>query len=315
ITIVVFLLQMFSGREWTASEVAELNEKYIAKLQEQVDTVGDPDSKFQQKIDRLETNPVSPEMLGMPKLKSAVQEWLQLETPKVFSGQIWRLITCAFCHDRFSVWHILMNMLFLFWFGPRLESMYGSREFLIFYLTAALAASVGYVCIDLASGDPTPMIGASGAIMAILALFAYHFPTHVIYVMFIIPVEMRWLVLLYALLDLHPLLLGLSGEGFSDGVAHSAHLAGLAFGYFYGRRQWRVYPFVERVEIWWKARRRGFKVVRPSVSAGPSAKSQKLAEEMDAILLKISQQGEASLTNAERKTLEKASRELRNRRS
>ena len=50
---------------------------------------------------------------------SVVQEWLELSPEKtILEGQLWRLVTCAFCHMRFGVWHILFNMLMLYWFGP-----------------------------------------------------------------------------------------------------------------------------------------------------------------------------------------------------
>jgi membrane associated rhomboid family serine protease len=78
----------------------------------------------------------------LPRI-SIVEEWFQLEASKVVRyGQIWRLITCAFCHDRTSPWHIIFNMLALYWFGGRLEQFYGSKEFLLFYLTAAVVSSL-----------------------------------------------------------------------------------------------------------------------------------------------------------------------------
>ena len=66
--------------------------------------------------------------------------------------------------------------------------------------------------------------------------------------------------------------------------------------------------------MWWKRKKSGLKVVGGNSEARASARSQRLADDMDAILKKISEEGEASLTAAERKTLEKASRELRDRR-
>lgn len=317
VTIVVYLLQVLSVRDWTQSELQAERDRIVAESRESLRGISDPEGRFEAQINALETaEGLTPGSVGLPRKVSMVQEWLELESSKVFSGQIWRVITCAFCHDRNNPMHILFNMLFLWWLGTRLESMYGSKEFLVFYLTAAMVASVAYIFIDLLSGDPRPMIGASGAVMAILMLYALHFPTQTVYIMFILPIEIRWIVLLYALFDLFPLLQQLSGEGgVSDNVAHAAHLGGLAFGYVYGKQQWRLYPWVMGMDTWWKARRRGFKLVGASGDDdAPTARSTRLAEEMDAILAKISEHGEASLTNAERRTLERASRELRNRR-
>ena len=94
------------------------------------------DADFRRMMERVstETPEVSAEdfqhIIGTIPRISIVDEWLNLDTEKVLQGQVWRLLTNAFCHDRFGVWHILINMLLLFWFGATLESLYGSKEFL-----------------------------------------------------------------------------------------------------------------------------------------------------------------------------------------
>ena len=310
VTVAVFLAQIFSTRSSSLEEIQAEKDRRIVELQRLQQETGE--DVFADQIQRLEQTSVEQLSQNWPK-QSVVQSWLQLDTSKVLSGQIWRLLTCAFCHDRDNVSHILFNMLFLWWFGRTLESMYGSREFLWFYLTAALAASLAYVVLDLATGDWVPMIGASGAVMAVTMLFAVHFPRQIIYLFFVIPVEIRWIVLFYVVYDLHPVLLQLSGDPSASGVAHAAHLGGLAFGYFYAKNPFRIDPTMERMRIWWKGKRRGLRVVG-SRDTVESKRSEKLAGQVDAILKKIGEQGEASLTAAERKTLERASRELRKRR-
>ncbi len=69
---------------------------------------------------------------------------LDLTVSGVLHGQVWRLLTYAFLHDTQSIWHILFNMLFLWWFGSDVEDLYGPREFLAFYLTAAFLGGVAY---------------------------------------------------------------------------------------------------------------------------------------------------------------------------
>jgi len=88
----------------------------------------------------------------------------------------WRLLTYAFCHDPSYLGHIVFNMIGLWIFGSVVEDMLGSREFLWFYLTAAFAAALVYIGLQLAIGTPSPMLGASGATMAVLMIFALHFP-------------------------------------------------------------------------------------------------------------------------------------------
>lgn len=310
VTIAVFLAQIFSTQSPPLEEIQAEKDRQITELRRLQQETGD--DVYADQLQKWEQTSVEQLARNWPQ-RSIVQDWLELDTSKVLSGQIWRLLTCAFCHDRDNVSHILFNMLFLWWFGKTLESMYGSREFLWFYLTAALAASLAYVALDLATGDWVPMIGASGAVMAVTMLFAVHFPRQTIYLFFVIPVEIRWIVLFYVVYDLHPVLLQLSGDPSASGVAHAAHLGGLAFGYFYAKNPFRLDPTMQHMRIWWKSKRRGLRVVGSSDTV-ESRRSEKLAEQVDAILKKIGEQGEAALTASERKTLERASRELKKRR-
>ena len=251
VTIAVFVAQILSVGDWSEQDLANRRDRLITQYERMQAEAGTSDDAIAEEVELLRNTPLRPELLGLPKRTSVVQNWLQMETPKVFSGQVWRLVTCAFCHDRMNLLHILFNMLFLWWFGPKLESMYGSKEFLVFYLTAAVVASISYIALDLVTGDPVPMVGASGAIMAVVTLFAMHYPSTVIYVMFVLPVEIRWIVLGYAIFDLHPVLLALSGEEGFDNVAHAAHLGGLALGYLYGKKGFRLpihFRFADVVE-------------------------------------------------------------------
>ena len=259
---------------------------------------------------------------------SVVQEWLELDTLKILHGQVWRLLTNAFCHDPPDVLHLLFNMLFFYWFGPTLERMYGSREFLWFYLTAAVVASLAYMGLDLATGKMAPAIGASGAVMAVTMLFAMHYPRHVICIMWIIPIEVRWLVILYVIFDLHPVLLALGGFRTFTNVAHAAHLGGLAFGFAYWKWNLRLSSYAERLRMprWSRlfGSRRKLRVFQPppdddarmEVAAAPQnadAAPQDADVRLDDILRKIHERGEASLTDDERQFLQAASRRYQDR--
>jgi membrane associated rhomboid family serine protease len=80
----------------------------------------------------------------------------------VAEGDYWRLITAAFLH--YGPFHLLLNMLALWWFGSLLEQRIGSGRFLLLYLVSGLAGSAGALLLD-----PTvPTVGASGAIFGIL---------------------------------------------------------------------------------------------------------------------------------------------------
>jgi len=112
-------------------------------------------------------------------------------------------------------------MLLLYWFGCTLESMYGSREFLLFYLTAAVVAALAYIGLELYTNSNVPGVGASGATMAVAMLYATHFPRETFRIFWFWPVEMRWIVLVYVIWDLHPVLLALAGEPQMTGIGNA----------------------------------------------------------------------------------------------
>jgi membrane associated rhomboid family serine protease len=246
----------------------------------------------------------------LPKT-SVIQEWLDLDSSKVvYHGQVWRVLTHAFCHDRYSLFHIFINMLCLYWFGSTLELKYGSREFLLFYLTAAVAAALAFIALDLYTGSTVPGIGASGAVMAVMMLYTMHYPYEEICVCWFFPLQMRWVMLLFLIWDLHPILLTLSGDEMFTGIAHAAHLGGLAFGFCYAKFDWHLESIVERLpgRRWrWKTRRR----LAPLALHEPGADND--SGRVDELLEKIFRSGQASLTDEERAILEDASERLKGR--
>jgi membrane associated rhomboid family serine protease len=244
---------------------------------------------------------------------SLIQEWFELDTNKVvWGGQVWRLLTHAFCHDRYSLFHILLNMLCLYWFGGTLETMYGGREFLLFYLTAAVVAALAFVGLDLYTGSSIPAIGASGAVMAVMMLYTMHFPHQTILIFWVLPVEMRWVMALYAIWDLHPVLLALAGDRYFTGVAHAAHLGGLVFGFLYAHYQWRLEPLLDRVRQLRGRRKPRLRLVSvPDVS--PPDEPNAGMDRVDELLQKICDTGRSSLTQEELAVLQKASERLKNR--
>ena len=252
---------------------------------------------------------------------SPVEAWLGLAPEKAIAqGQVWRLLTYAFLHDRQHLFHILFNMLFVWWFGRTLESMYGSREFLLFYLTAALVSGAAFVGLGYATSRFNPAMGASGAVMAIMAVYAIHFPRQQILIFFVLPVEIRWVVLAYVIFDLFPVLRELGGQPAGDSVAHAAHLGGLAFGFAYWKFHWRLERLTTSLRLPKLGRvlgpRRKIRLHRPAAEAAarpveprpPLESREALDARVDAILEKISLQGEGSLTDDERETLKQASR-------
>lgn len=144
----------------------------------------------------------------------------------------WTLISYMFIHGDF--FHLLFNMLGLYFFGPRLEEEMGSKHFVILYFVSGLAGALFSFLTPY-----TAIIGASGAVYGILLGFAFFWPREQIYLWGVLPVEARWMVAGMTVLSLW------GGFGASaDGVAHFAHLGGFAGGYmyvrWYSRRGWKI---------------------------------------------------------------------------
>lgn len=251
---------------------------------------------------------------------TGVTAWLELSPEQVVDDwQLWRVVTYAFCHNTKDPMHILFNMLGLWWFGSQVEPIYGQREFLRFYLTAAFLSGVGFLLFQLATGYSGVAVGASGAVMAVLMLCAMYYPAMKVLVMFVLPIQLRWLVVLFVIYDMWPVVEALRGVAPADNVAHSAHLAGLLYGFLYKRFDLR-YGRLAAGWSWPKLKR----VVRSATTRKPDsvrlyqpeeehAPTPELNRRVDEILAKISTQGESSLTETERDILKEASRRYKKR--
>ncbi|HEX4614123.1 MAG TPA: rhomboid family intramembrane serine protease [Urbifossiella sp.] len=304
--VVVFLLQIFIVRppQMTMKEYRDAIKAKAAEKEK---------AKAAEEEYEPSTYEESMELIRATQRTSVVQEWCALDTDKVINqGQVWRLLTHAFCHDRMSVFHLLFNMIGLYWFGRTVEIMYGSREFLLFYLAAALIAALAFVGLDLYTGSRVPAVGASGAVMAVLMLYTVHFPRETVCCYWFISLEMRWLMALYVIWDLHPVLLALAGDRVFSGIGHAAHLGGLAFGFAYGWYQWRLEPILDRVP-WVGAQAPARPQVRPLRSRYPAAEPAAATSDYDRVLEKISRSGRESLTEEELAVLRTASEKLKTR--
>lgn len=247
--------------------------------------------------------------------------------------QVWRLLTATFLHG--DPWHILFNMLFLWMVGKEMESFYGTRDFSALYVASAIFSTLFWAIADTftAHAGLIPMVGASGAVMAVVVLYTLYYPRREVLFMFIIPVEMWILLVVYLGWNL----LGfLSPNQIGDGrTAYSAHIGGAIFGYLYKAGDLRL----SRLESMLRRRPRlriipaepretsttGRPSMGPTWSPGTAASTRPAPtavipeelfdEKLDEILVKIAREGRGSLSEDENRVLEEASRRARNRRS
>jgi membrane associated rhomboid family serine protease len=149
--------------------------------------------------------------------------------PQHFRG--WQLVTSTFLHDPADLAHLGFNMLFLWVFGSSVEDRLGRTGFLAFYLGAGIVSGLGHVL-----ADPSPAIGASGAVCAVSGAFLALFPRstiRVLVVFFVIGVyniPSLWFIGIYFALDVLNETASLLG-GAEGGVAYMAHIAGSLFGF------------------------------------------------------------------------------------
>lgn len=223
----------------------------------------------------------------------------------------WGIVTYLFLHG--DIWHLLFNMLVLFFFGPPLEARWGGKEFVVYYFVCGLGgAALSFLF------TPHWIVGASAAIYGIMLAFAVAWPDAPIYVWGIFPVKARWLVAFLFLVSL----LGAAGA-VGDGVAHLAHLGGLLTGFLYLKRDWRPRrgvsqagrgrPAARAVIVPREERKVASAGSVPSDGPGRGGREREgaLLDEVDRILDKISAHGMASLTPEERRLLDEVSRRRR----
>jgi len=176
--------------------------------------------------------------------------------------RFWQPLTYIFLHA--DIWHLLINMLFLWMFGVDLERAWGTRRFWNYFLVTGIGAGLVNILVKTAL-DPhgigtslgPPTIGASGAIYAVLVAAAIMFPDREVWLIpFPVHIPMKIYVLAAVAIEFF-LTLGAGG----DNVSHVTHLGGIAIGYIYLRRGSFMYRARNSYLDWKRKRaRRKFEV-------------------------------------------------------
>jgi membrane associated rhomboid family serine protease len=233
--------------------------------------------------------------------------------PRLAASRPWAILSYMFIHG--GLLHLASNMLALYVFGPPVERRMGGRAFLSYYLYCGVGAAA--LALGLSSFMPIdPFIGASGAVLGVALAFAFAWPDAEL-VVFPLPLRItaRTLVLLLALVDL------VAALWVNDGIAHVAHLGGMAAGYIFFRIQGLASARRSEKEPKTLARRpvmapipvrQGSPAVdvRPAL-ARPEPRAEFSTDEIDRVLDKIGASGLASLTPEERRFLDEASERKR----
>ena len=247
----------------------------------------------------------------------------------------WTIVTYMFVHGGF--WHLLMNMMMLGTFGPRIEHAWTApgperRSFISYYVCCGL----GGLLFHFVFARNGVLIGASAAILGVMLAYAMRWPDDEVLFAWMIPMKVKWLVVLLAGVNL---LMALSAGGAASGTAWQAHLGGLAFGWLFlhtpsassvERLRQRIAQAPDVPDEAPRAIPRSMPrnrerqgeidevvakskalVTRRPIATPRVVPASKKTEELNRVLDKISETGIGSLTTAEKRLLEEMSKALR----
>ncbi len=209
---------------------------------------------------------------------------------------IWQIVTSMFLHG--GIFHIGINMLVLYMFGAGVEQRIGRGPFLRLYFGAGILAGLAYIVFGLFDAPFRPGVGASGGVMGVLVYFTMLNPNARVLFMMFIPMRTIWVTTIILGIDLYWFAFAPPG---GTGIAHTAHLGGAAFGFFYYRYAHAIDLFFLKLELKGKHRN----------SARSRGERERLRAEVDALLDKVNAGGLDALTPREKKALKDASERLR----
>jgi membrane associated rhomboid family serine protease len=225
-----------------------------------------------------------------------------------FLFQPWGLFTSIFAH--FGLFHLLFNMLMLFFTGKIFESFFGSKKLVIIYFLGGLAGGLfeilAHSLLPSFQGVNSVIVGASGSIMAIFVGLAFYRPNLMVALFGVINVKIIYLALIYILYDFLSI-------GANDGTAHFAHLGGAIIGILSSRNPFSKSNILNQIENLLSTNKlfqnkKSAKNVKYMKDEDFNLEKKKNQEKTDQILDKISKSGYDSLSKSEKEFLFKQSK-------
>lgn len=243
---------------------------------------------------------------AMP-LSGYALSWLHLPAPVMeWVYKPWTAVTYMFTQE--GLFHLLFNMLWLFWLGMIFLDFLKKRQFVFVYLAGGLVGAALFLLVYnlmpvfRAAAPGTAMIGSSASVSAIVFSAATLLPDYTIRMLFFGNVRLKYLALAFLVIDV----LAIAGLNAGGSIAH---IGGALFGFIYIKQLQSGHDWSRILGRGGKKRR--LRVIRNEVTPQeePLVPNQ---EVIDRILDKISQSGYDSLTKAEKETLFKASKQGQN---
>jgi membrane associated rhomboid family serine protease len=175
--------------------------------------------------------------------------WFTLHPDQVLEKfWVWQLVTYMFFHA-ISPFHLLFNLLMLWFFGSELEKHWGAKFFTIYFFVCGIGAALIYcfgvgiyaAITEIRTPLMIPVLGASGALFGLLVAYGVIFSERVIYFMGLFPMKAKYFAMIAAAMDFSSLLTtGFSGPG--NNVAYLAHVGGALVGFLFlmGHARWKL---------------------------------------------------------------------------
>lgn len=189
--------------------------------------------------------------------------WFGLIPLQAFQSMwIWQFFTYMFLHSD-NVFHLVFNMLLLWWLGSELEGYWGRRFFTIYYLGCGIGAAILYTIVIfgyyLASQNYAPLtypvVGASGSIFGLMLAYGMIYGERIVYFFFVFPMKAKYFVMILAGIEI----MNLMSQGFGNEVSNLSHLGGLVSGYLILKLYPRIREWILRRQT--SARGRRLKLV------------------------------------------------------
>ncbi|HEY8999780.1 MAG TPA: rhomboid family intramembrane serine protease [Mucilaginibacter sp.] len=219
------------------------------------------------------------------------------------ASHFWTPLTYMFMHA--GIFHILFNMLWLYWIGQIFEEYLGNKRTIGLYLLGGLTGAIFFVAAYnvfpffasvLASST---VVGASASVMAIIVATATLLPDYSLNLILLGPIKLKWIALFYVILDF----LSIAGP---NAGGEFAHLGGALFGFIYVKQLQRGNDWIGAITGIFRKRSK-MKVVSRNSDKNTSGKPRQ--DEIDRILDKITEAGYESLSKQEKETLSRASKD------
>lgn len=243
-------------------------------------------------------------------------DWLAVPaSPGLLITRPWTLITYMFLHEEF--FHILFNMLWLYWMGQIFQEYLGNKKLFSTYILGGIAGALLYIIafnvfpLFSTAVHSAYALGASASVLAITVAAATLLPEYPVHLLFIGRIPLKFIALATILLDL----VNISG---SNAGGHIAHLGGAMFGFIYIKQlrkgkdmaDWFNRLMDHVVVLFIPSRRSTMKVKKRAADDDTYLQSKKERQEyVDEILDKISKSGYGSLTKEEKEFLFRSSKE------